>query len=285
MSKIGLLVCGNSGIDYIKHNYDIPVIRSILFVGTNEYRDFIDIKANDFYQTLLDNPKLTPSTAQAATGVILEQYEEMIAKGYDELLVVSISSKLSGTYEGCMLAAKMVDDVKVTVYDSRTVSFPQAKMILEAARLVKEGKEVAEILEHLDYIRDNHHILFSVETLTYLVRGGRLSGAAGFFGSMLKIKPMLEVTKDGRIEVIEKIRTTKKATERLLEKFLDELGDQKIEVFVIDANAPERAELVIKAIQAKRPDLKDIKVYPLTPAVGAHAGPGLVGIGYLKLKE
>jgi DegV family protein with EDD domain len=281
MSKIGLLVCGNSGIDYIDHPYDIPVIRSILFVGENEYSDYVDIQADEFYQMLEDDPSLTPSTAQAATGVILEQYKEMVAKGYDQLLVVSISQKLSGTYEGCMLAAKMLDDVEVRVFDSKSVSYPEAKMILDAAKMVEEGKTMDEIWAHLEHLRDNHRILFSVETLRYLVKNGRLSGASGFVGSMLKIKPMLEVTKDGRVEAIEKIRTLPKATNRLIEKFLEELGDQDVEVFVIEAKAMDRAKTVIAAIQAARPDLKEIKTYPLTPVVGAHAGPGVIGIGYI----
>lgn len=281
MSKIGLLVCGNSGIDYIDHPYDIPVIRSILFVGDKEYSDYVDITAGEFYSMLQDDPSLTPSTAQAATGVILEQYKEMAAKGYDELLVVSISSKLSGTYEGCMLAAKMMDDVEVRVFDSRSVAYPEAKMILDAAKMVEDGKTMDEIWDHLEVLRDNHRILFSVETLRYLVKNGRLSGASGFLGSMLKIKPMLEVTEDGRVEAIEKIRTIGKATNRLIEKFLEELGDKDVEVFTIEANAQERANLVADAIKKAKPHIKDIKSYPLTPVVGAHAGPGCVGIGYI----
>lgn len=281
MSKIGLLVCGNSGIDYIDHPYEIPVIRSILFVGEKEYSDYVDITAGEFYNMLQEDPSLTPSTAQAATGVILEQYKEMAAKGYDELLVVSISSKLSGTYEGCMLAAKMIDDVEVRVFDSQTVAYPEAKMILDAAKMVEEGKTMDEIWDHLEVLRDNHRILFSVETLRYLVKNGRLSGASGFLGSMLKIKPMLEVTEDGRVEAIEKIRTISKATNRLIEKFLEELGDKDVEVFTIEANAQERANLVAEAIKKAKPHIKDIKSYPLTPVVGAHAGPGCVGVGYI----
>jgi DegV family protein with EDD domain len=282
MSKIGLLVCGNSGIDYIDHPYDIDVIRSILLVGDNEYTDFIDIEADDFYKMLIENPDLTPSTAQAATGVILEQYEKMVARGYDELLVITVSSKLSGTYEGCMLAAKMLDDVKVTVFDSLTVSYPQAKMGLEAGRMIQEGKQLNEIIERLEDLRDNYCLFFSVETLKYLVKNGRLSGASGFFGSMLKIKPMLEVTSDGRVEAIEKIRTLSKATNRLIEKFIEEVDDTDIEVFIIEAHAQERAQLVKDAVIAKLPNVKSIKSYPLTPVVGAHAGPGVVGIGYIK---
>jgi len=281
MSKIGLLVCGNSGIDYIDHPYDIPVIRSILLVGQEEYSDYVDITASEFYKMLEDDPSLTPSTAQAATGVILEQYKEMVAKGYDQLLVVSISKNLSGTYEGCMLAAKMLDDVEVRVFDSRSVAYPEARMILDAAKMVEEGKSMDEIWDHLEVLRDNHKILFSVETLRYLVKNGRLSGASGFLGSMLKIKPMLEVTEDGRVEAIEKIRTISKATNRLVEKFLEEVGDKDVEVFAIEANAQERAQLIIDAVKKAKPNIKEIKTYPLTPVVGAHAGPGCVGIGYI----
>ena len=114
MSKIGLLVCGNSGIDYIDHQYDISVMRSILFIGEKEYFDYVDIQAEEFYKMLLENPDLTPSTAQAATGVIMEQYQEMLDKGYDELLVITVSQKLSGTYDGAVMAANTFDE-KITV--------------------------------------------------------------------------------------------------------------------------------------------------------------------------
>jgi DegV family protein with EDD domain len=282
MSKIGILVCGNSGIDYIDHEFDLPVIRSILLAGDKEYRDYIDITAGDFYELLSKNQELIPSTAQAATGVILEQYEEMVKKGYDELLVISISQKLSGTYEGCMLAAKMLDDVKVTVFDSRTLSYPQAKMALDASKMIQDGKSLEEVLKRLEYIRDNSMIWFTVETLRYLVKNGRLSGASGFVGGLLKIKPLLEVTVEGRVESIEKIRTSSKATARIIEKFLEETEGLDVEPFLVNTNNQERIDFVIDALKAARPEYKEINVYPLTPVVGAHAGPGTVGIGYIK---
>lgn len=282
MSKIGLLVCGNSGIDYIGHKHDIPVIRSILLFGEEEYSDYVDITADEFYAKLEANPSLTPSTAQAATGVILQQYEEMRDKGYDKLLVVTLSKHLSGTYEGCMLAANMIDDCEVTVFDSKTVSYPEAKMILDAAQMIEEGKDLPEILERLEYIRDNSMIWIAVDTLKYLVKNGRLSGAAGFVGSLMKVKPLLEVTKEGKVESIEKIRTSSKATLRVIEKFLEEIEGLEVEPFLINTNNPERVEQIKTAILQARPDIKEIKVYPLTPVVGAHAGPGTVGVGYIK---
>ena len=281
MNKVGVLVCGNSGIDYIKHDYDIEVIRSILFVGENEYEDFVDITADEFYKMLEDNPELTPTTAQAATGVIIEQYRDMFNKGYDELFVITVSQHLSGTYSGCILATKEFPDKKITVYDSKTVSYPEAKMALEAARLFKDNTSTEEVVKELDFIRDNSMIWFSVNTLKYLVKNGRLSGAAGFVGSLMKIKPMLEVTKDGYVKSIEKIRTSSKAINRVIEKYLEEISNKNVEAFTINSNNPERVEFIQDKIKNQRKDIKNMGDYPLTPVVGAHAGPHVVGVGYI----
>ena len=129
------------------------------------------------------HPSLVATTTQPATGVILEKFEEMQAKGFDELLVVTLSQKLSGTYEGCMLAAKMMEDYKITIFDSKSVAFPESRMILDAAEMLESGKSMEEVIKRLEFIRDNSMIWFSVETLKYLVKNGRLSGAAGFVGS------------------------------------------------------------------------------------------------------
>ena len=186
MSKIGMVVCGNSGIDYIKHDYNIKVLRSILFIGDEEYTDFIDITAEDFYSKLENDPSLTPTTAQAATGVILETFEELRDSGYDQILCVTVSNKLSGTHQGAMMAANMVEGVNVTVYDSLSVAYPEAKMILTAAKMAEDGKGIKEIIESLDFIKNNHTLYVSVNTLKYLVKNGRLSGASGFVGSLLR---------------------------------------------------------------------------------------------------
>jgi len=281
MQKIGIVVCGNSGIDYIDHEYDIPVIRSILLMRDEEYTDFVDISAEDFYKRLNADDKLIASTSQASTGEMLEVYEAMKAKGYEEILMISISQKLSGTYENAMLAAKMMDDYKVTVFNSLTLSYPQAKMALDAAKMAKEGKSLEEIIEHIEYIRDNHSIWFAVDTLKYLIANGRLSGASGFVGGLLKLKPLLQVTKDGKVESIEKIRTTQKAANRVIEKFLEATEGLDVEPFIIHSHAPDRVELARKAVMDVRPEIKEIKAYPLTPVVGAHAGPNIVAMGYI----
>jgi len=281
MQKIGIVVCGNSGIDYIDHEYDIPVIRSILLMRGKEYTDFVDISAEDFYKSLNADDKLIASTSQASTGEMLEVYESMKAKGYEQLIMISISQKLSGTFENATLAANMMGDYKVTVFNSLTLSYPQAKMALDAAKMAKEDKSFEEIIEHLEYIRDNHSIWFAVDTLKYLVANGRLSNASGFVGSLLKLKPLLQVSKEGTIDSIEKIRTTFKAANKVVEKFLEATEGKDVEPFIIHSHAPERVERVRKMVMDLRPEYKEIKAYPLTPVVGAHAGPNIVAMGYI----
>lgn len=284
MSKIGLVVCGNSGIDYLKHDYDIRVIRSMLLFGEEEFTDFVDITAEEFYQKLEDNPELSPSTAQTATGVILETYEQLKEDGYDEILVITISSKLSGTNEGARMAANMIEGVKVTVFDSLSVAYPEAYMVLTAAEMIKKGKKIPEILDKLVYIREHQGILVSVDTLKYLVKNGRLSGASGFVGSLLKIKPMLHLTREGKIEPLEKIRTRSKALNRMVEKFAQDHYNDNLTVFIAHAKAEEDVEWVKNALKERLPNLTSIEVTPLTPVVGAHAGPKTLAIGWVPKK-
>ncbi|MFW5894709.1 MAG: DegV family protein [Bacillota bacterium] len=284
MKKIGFVVCGNSGIDYIDHPYDIRVFRSTLLFGDAEYTDYIDISAETFYSRLKEEPNASPSTAQTATGVMMETYETLRKEGYTDVVVVTISSQLSGTYEGAQMAANMVEGIHVHVFDSLSVGYAEAYMILEAAKMAEEGSDIPEILDRLAKIRENQGLFVSVDTLKFLVKNGRLSGASGLVGSMLKIKPMLQLTHDGRVEPLEKIRTRKKAINRMVEKFLQDHTDEGTEAFILHAHDPETAEGIRSTLKESQNDFGEIPIYPLTPVVGAHAGPDAVAIGWITKK-
>ncbi|MGS0972108.1 MAG: DegV family protein [Candidatus Izemoplasmataceae bacterium] len=284
MGKIGIIVCGNSGIDYLDHPYDIDVFRSILLIREEEYTDYIDITAEDFYKRLKSEKDLVATTAQTATGVMVETIENMLKKGYEEILIITISSMLSGTYSGAVMAANMIDHDHIHVFDSRSVSYPEARMALDAAEMAARGKSIEEIMAHLEFVRDHHGIYFSVDTLKYLVKNGRLSGASGFVGALLKIKPLLMLTKDGRVESIEKIRTSSKSLNRVVEKFIEDTEGKEVEAFIIHAQADDRVKEIQKELNKRRPTLGDLAIYPLTPVVGAHAGPGVVALGFVEKK-
>lgn len=279
MEKIGVAVCGNSGIDYLVHDKEIRVFRSLLNIGREEYEDFVDISSDDFYARLVKNPDLDISTAQTSTGKILEMYEEMKAAGYNKLLIITISKQLSGTYQNAVLAAKMID-IEVHVYDSFSLTYVEALMAMTAKKMADKGKSLEEILVELDKIKDNNHVYITVDTLKYLVKNGRLSGVAGALGSLLKLRPLLHLSKAGKVETLAKIRTTAKAREELKQRILTEVKDKDVIPFIVYTNNME--EMMDLKDELEGLGLKDVLLIPLTPVVGCHAGPGTMGVGYIE---
>ena len=152
-------------------------------------------------------------------------------------------------------------------------------MALTAAKMVEEGKDIKEITKELYYIRDNNKIYFAVNTLTYLVKNGRLSNTSGFIENALKLKPVLTID-DGKVVTVEKIRTFKKAVEHIIDLYFEETAGLKVEPFIIHANNPETKNYIISRLQENNSLLDDIFSMPLTAVVGAHAGPKTIGIGY-----
>lgn len=280
--KIGLVVCGNSGIDYMTLNYPVKVIRSTLNLDGKEYEDYVDIQAKEFYKLIEENPNIDVSTSQTSTGKIASVYEELKEEGYTDVIVVVISSKLSGTYQGAMLAKDMVKDINVYVVDSRSVSYGEAYLVLEAIRLIKEGKKKIEIIDYLEKIRDHIYIYVLVDTLKFLVKNGRLSATSGFLGTLLKIKPLLNIQKDGSLVPYEKIRTTNKAQSRLIEIIEGNIKEKNVIMFIAYTNNKEKAQELKDIFLKYRKDIT-IELVPLTPVVGAHAGPGTLGIGYIEI--
>jgi len=278
--KIGLVVCGNSGVDYLKLDYPVRLIRSTLNLAGKEYEDYVDIQAKEFYETVVNNPDIDISTSQTSTGKIASVYEELREEGYTDIITVVISSKLSGTYQGAILAKDMVTGVNVYVIDSRTVSYGEAYLIMEAIKMIKAGSKTRDIIDKLEKIRDNIYMYVLVDTLKYLVKNGRLSATSGFVGTLLKIKPLLHIQKDGSLVAYEKIRTTNKAQTRLIEIIHDEIEGKNVILFIVYTNNEEKALEIKQQILQSRPDIT-IEVVPLTPVVGAHAGPGTLGVGYI----
>lgn len=281
MSKIGVAVCGNSGLDYLVHDKEIRIFRSHLLIGDEEYEDFVEITSDDFYDRITKNPDLDVHTAQTSTGLIHEMYEEMVKAGYDELVIITISKHLSGTYQNAVLAAKMLEDVPVHIFDSLSVSYVEALMAMTAKQMADKGSSVTDILKKLEFIRDHNHIYVTVDTLKYLVKNGRLSNAQGFLGSLLKLKPLLHVSKEGKVVTMDKIRTTAKAREVMVNNVREEIQGKKVELFLIYTNnMGDMIDFQEELTQIEGID--DVKLIPLTPVVGCHAGPGTMGLGYIE---
>lgn len=279
-NKIAVIACSNACLDYIDHDYDIKIFRSTLHLGDEDYLDFIDIKADDFYQRLEEDKSVFPSSSYMPLGQMIEIYEGLVKEGYNKAIVVSISKEMSGIYNASIMASKEVEELEVTVFDSKTVAYPEAMMALKACEMIEEGHDVPEIITEMEYIRDNHNIYFAVNTLLYLVKNGRLSNAAGLIGGALKLKPVLTIDKEGKVVTKSKIRTFKKAINGVLELYFEETQGLDVVPFIIHANNNEMKDFIVQALKAKDPSITKVIDLPLTAVVGAHAGPKTIGLGY-----
>lgn len=282
MTKTKVIVCSNSGIDYVSHPYDIEVFRSIVqYSETEKYDDYTEISAETFYNRLLTDKESFPHTAYVTPGHMIEVFEQAKKDGYDSALVIVIAKPLSGLYNAVELYAKEVENFPVTVYDSHCLAYPEALMAIEAARMFAEDKSMAEVLERLDFIQANNHMIFAVDTLEYLIKNGRLSRVAGMFANMLSIRPLLDLDKEGKVRSLEKVRTAKAARKRLLQMYLEEIQGKEVIPFILHANADKEILQELREGILKERFFEEIPDYLLTPVVGAHTGPKTVCLGYI----
>jgi len=283
MGKIAIITCSTSGLDYIPGYENIYSARTTIVIDGSEYADGLTMTPTEFYQNL-DHYEAVPTTAQPSPGYLLDLYTELKHKGYDEAIYIAISDRLSGTYQGVCLSTSYLDDFVVHPFNSSSASYITGYMAMEAYRMAEEGADAATILDHLDHIRDNDHIFFMVDDLQYLVKNGRLSNASAFMANMLKIKPLLEMTEEGIITATEKIRTPKKAINRIVQRFLEETNNGKDTrfTFLFNTEAPDYLALIKEKLEAAGFDTSQMITAPISPAVGCHIGKGVIGIGYVK---
>ena len=197
------------------------------------------LKEDAFFQKLAAAQEL-PSTSQPSAGEFAETFRKA-AQGADGVVAVLISSALSGTYSSAMTARDMLPDIPIAVVDSRTTSMGLGFLALAAARAAREGKSMDEIVSLLEPIIPTVHVWFVLDTLKYLAKGGRIGGAQALMGSMLSIKPILQV-EGGKVEQLDKVRTRGKAVDRMVELFKREVDGQPVHCAVINTLALDDAE-------------------------------------------
>ena len=263
---------------------DITILRiSYSFWHRRNIQWLYEMDAKAFYERISKEPNNVPKTSYASIGTMLDIFEDLKAKGYDEALLLLFLCKMSGLNEALRNLARQVE-IKLTVYYSKTIAYPQSFMVLEAHRLLDYGKTVEEILKYLERIRDNNQMYFAVDTLLYLVKNGRLSRLSGTLGTMLKIKPLLTINKEGAVETVEKIKTSPKALQRVLDKYFEETKYLNVLTYISHAHNDEAVKFFTEAIHKVYPERKIVSSY-LTPVVGAHAGPKAIGLGYIDIDK
>ncbi|MFH0993228.1 MAG: DegV family protein [bacterium] len=279
MNKRMVISTSTGGLDYYPFLHNIEILRIKVSIQDQEYEDGLTLRADEFYQKLNDDKTLLPKTSQPSVGEVIDLFQRCYEAGVEEIFVATISADMSGTYNACVLAAKeFADKIKIVVFDTKTVCFSEGLFALEAERMLNDGVSLTDIEAKLTTMRKANTIFFAVDSLTYLVKNGRLSNAAGFVGTLLKLKPILQVQESGKIVSIEKIRTTRAALESISSKVISYANGRPYHAYILYTGNPKLKSYFVEIIKRDL-GLENLYESPSTPVVGAHVGPDVIGIG------
>ena len=255
--------------------YGLHVIPEYIMFGDQSYYDGVNLDAETFYR-LLKNSKKLPTTSQPSAQDFVEMYTAL-AEEAEAIVSIHISQKMSATLDSARGACQQLPGVAIHVIDSQSVSMGLGIIAIAAARAAAAGKEVDEVVSLVEALIPKVNVIFSVDTLEYLYKGGRIGGATALMGSVLSIKPVLYI-KDGRIEPLERARTKKRAIMRVLDLMAERLEDTEgVHAAVMHCNVPEEAQVLGEQVKA-RFHPAELLVTEAGPIIGTHGGPGTIGI-------
>jgi DegV family protein with EDD domain len=242
--------------------------------GDESYRDYVELGAEEFYARLRTATEL-PTTSQPTPQDFLSAYEELA--GFERIYSLHIASRLSGTFGSARLAAEEIGGGRVRMVDTETASAAITMLGLAIQRRLEAGTTDDELDALIDRYKQTHGLLFTVDTLEFLARGGRIGRARAMAGQLLNIKPILTIT-EGEVVPVKRVRGNRKAMEEFVREFTGATTDwPALKVGIAHADARERAEALRKMVRHERPQAEIEVVTVLGPVVGTHAGPGTVG--------
>lgn len=262
--------------------YGIQVIPLTVNWEGNSLLDGVDIHVDEFYDRL-QKAKEMPTTSQPSVGQFM-QFFEQVAETADSIVGIFISEPLSGTMDSARSAAKELANIPIELVDSRSAAMGLALIVTNAVRMAAAGKDYQEIAEKSRALVPKVRLLFVVDTLEFLHRGGRIGGAQRLVGSVLSIKPILHLV-DGRIESLASVRTKRKAIAHLMEIVGDETGwGAQVHYGVLDAKAPETADEIFAEIMSHG-EPPELLRSGISPVIGTHVGPGAVGVAFFNAAD
>jgi len=251
----------------------IEIVPLSVRFGSESYLSGVELGADEFWSKLRSSPD-SPSTAAPSAGDFQSAYERLARDGATGIVSVHLSSKLSATYQSAEVASKQMDNVAVEVVDSLAVSAGTGLLAVRAAERAAAGAGAADIAAELNEMRSRVHLYGVIDTLEYLRRGGRIGGAAALLGTMLKVKPVIGL-EGGVVEPVDRVRTRGKALEHVV-GLVRQHADRIERLVVVSGEAPDVDQFV--AMLDGIVDVTPSDVWPFGPIVGAHAGPGVVGV-------
>ncbi|MCL6610170.1 MAG: DegV family protein [Peptococcaceae bacterium] len=281
MGKISIVTDSTADLpEAIVKRYNITVVPLKVFFGPEVYLDGVEITPDEFFRRQVDGE--FSSTSQPSPADFVEYYTPLVEAG-DEIISIHISSQMSGTVQSASMARTALNYPALEVVDSGVVSVALGLLVLNAARAVEAGKTREEVLALVGEMMKELKVYFMVDTLEYLQRGGRIGRAQAFLGTLLNVKPILTI-KDGLVHPHEKVRGRSRAIARLISLMEESFGRAGgLQCWITHGVFPEGMEEVKKGME--KLDCREILTGRLGPVVGTHAGPGLVGLVCLPVKE
>jgi DegV family protein with EDD domain len=234
-----------------------------------------DLPADEFYDRLEAMRPQVPTTAQPSSGLFTELYRKV--SDAKNILSIHISSGLSGTLNSARVGAETIKETVVNLFDSMTLSGGQRFQVLAAAKAARAGWNLKSILERLEKIREKTEVIYTLDTLEYLARGGRIGRVQALMGSIMKIKPIIRVDhQDGKYSTVAKGRTIGQNLEMMVDSIADMYGSIPLWASIMHGRFAENAEMLAKSM-AGRLNIKKMEILRISPVLGVHTGPGIVG--------
>jgi len=253
-------------------------------VAGKDYLDGIDIFPGELYQKMRTQ-KLEVKTAAPSVGQYYECFKRIIDQKGCDVLCITLSRQLSSDYNAAVVAAQMISNEhpmsKVIVFDSLLVAVPQGLLAIEAAKQLQAGLSLEEVVQYLTNARHRSGLLAALDSLDYLAQGGRIGKAAYLVGSALQIIPILSINKEGIVAPSRVVRNKENVIPAIISILTKQTaGFKKLDISVTHADAQEKAEALKQSLNECYPSL-EIPISDFSPVMGAHTGPGMIGLGYL----
>ena len=273
--KIAVITDSSSNLsfEYVNKIKNLDMMPLMISFKDKFYRDQIEIDYETVYKNL-DKEKITTSLPDLSD--FTKSIRNFIADGYTDILVITISSKLSGTYNAFKVAAKEYDEVNIHMYDSKTLAMTLGYLVEEAIQSINSNYSITEIINRLDDLRFNNSIaLYTVETLKYLRKGGRIGKVEGTVGDILAIKPIISVSDEGVYYTVGKAFGVNRALITMRNIVKKKYGNSLIDVTIHYGTSIDKAEKVASKMSAEL-HIRNINLVQLTPVLGVHTGPEII---------
>ncbi|MBU3190403.1 DegV family protein [Clostridium bowmanii] len=279
MNKIALITDSTSDVDKeMIQRYDLKVLPLRIIYKDKEYIDRVTITPKEVYDNFVYE---VPSTSLPSMQDMEEMYLKLEEEGYTHAIAVIISSNLSGTYNTLRLVSENHPSIETCVFDSKSLTIGEAALVEECGEMIKDGKSFEQIVEALPEIQSRVTVYYAVDTLKYLIKGGRIGKVSGTIGEILNIKPIISINNDGVYYTYAKAKGKKKAISKLVDIAREALEHTPCKIWVMHGGAYEEVKAFSQTI-ASLPNITRLSFGEISPVAGVHTGPGLLGIIVVK---